>query len=208
MADIKKSLKERVRDYYGNMNSEIERFFDKKTGYTEKQEDEIFDYLVKTFGRDEGCPDIKSLSTAYSNFTSEVDIQSKLFTCNVCEICKAKYDYKMMYCPNCWKRDNKKVSLHTVLVKPEPITGVITYNKNHFSDQNFNNPEERKAGYKSCYFCSLEIKRKCDHFGNIRYICHDQDMCDCRSCCASVKKKNEELQFKIDSMKQKQVEEV
>lgn len=197
------SLTERLKEYYGTISPSVEKFLDKKVGYTENQLDEIYEQILITKSKEEGSPDIKLISEIFNQTKPKAQNSDPIYSCNICDICKTKYDYRMYYCPTCWKRDQKKVMAHSVLVSHTEIQGIVSYNKFHFSDQNLNDPRERKAGCKSCYFCSLEFKSRCDHFGNPKWTCHDADMCDCRSCCVSISKNNEELQYKIDLIKQK-----
>ncbi|MBO7715846.1 MAG: hypothetical protein J6S85_19945 [Methanobrevibacter sp.] len=194
-------LKEKLKDYYGALTSDVERFVDSKTGFTSAQLDDIYNYIVTTFSKSSGGPTVRQLSTVFSNFIPQTDAETKKFVCSVCNVCNSKYDSQMMFCPFCWKKEQKKVMSHSTLVKDTEITGVIAYNKSHFTDQDLNNPVERKAGYKSCYFCQLEFKTKCEHFGNSSYLCHYTDECDCYACCVSVRKRNAEIKMKIEEMK-------
>ena len=182
-------LKERLQEYYGQIPKEQDKFIVKKClGYTEADEDKLFDAVVEECPRQFGFPDISKLQKAFKAVPPSNS--SKTYYCSVCNICGARYMYTLPYCPVCWS-SGKKVSDYSVLVSQEEIQDVIRFNKENCNSF---------SGVESCYDCKLKKKVYCKNYGRPNFFCSELRECECNACCVRMKKMNENL---LETRKQK-----
>lgn len=186
-------LKEELQDYYGNIPKAQNDFIDKSClGYTEADEERLFEFIVEQCPKNFGFPDISKLSKAFK--TIPPSNKQRTYFCNVCSECGTHYKWSMCYCPVCWN-NGKKVSDHSVLVSQEKIPDVKKYNVEYWTDE---------PNFPSCYNCSLEHKWYCPNFGKPDFFCKEFRECSCNACCVKHKKRNELIQQERNKPKEKQ----
>lgn len=188
-------LKEELQGYYGSIPKPQNDFIDKMClGYTEADEERLFDFIVEQCPKNFGFPDISKLSKGFKAIPPTN--KQRTYCCNVCSECGTYYKYSMCYCPECWSK-GKKISGHSVMVSQEEIPGVKKYNVEYWNDA---------PGFPSCYNCTEEYKSYCPNFGKPNFFCKDFRECSCKVCCVKHKKQNELLQEQRNKTKEKQDE--
>lgn len=176
-------LKEKLISYYGNIPTAQEELIEKKCiGYTENDENLLFDFVTEHWSKDFGFPDVSKLSKAFKEIPPSN--QPRKDNCSVCSECGTKYSSTMVYCPECWKKGKQTMS-KGILCSETKIPNVVRFNKEHWQDS---------EGCISCYNCQLEEKEFCKNFGNPNWNCSEFRNCLCNVCCARFKKNNRMLE--------------
>lgn len=184
-------LKEKLQEYYGVISKIQNDFIDKMClGYTEADEEKLFEFIIEQCPKNFGFPDISKLSKAFKAIPSSN--KQRTYYCNVCSVCGTYYNWSMYYCPVCWN-NGKKVSEHSVLVSSEKILDVKRYNAESYTDY---------PNFPSCYNCTLEHKLFCNNFGKPNFFCKEFRECACNACCVKHKKQNELMQQQREGSKE------
>lgn len=178
-------LIERLEKYYGLADDEETRFIlDKLDGYSEADEQRLYEYIISNKNRRYGFPDVSFLSKVFSEIKPESQKKNKKYYWCVCDNCGSAYSYRLSLtgCPVCWNKGFECRSYKMVVSENKPPMKVIRYNKS-----------TRIGNEKSCYDCEHNSLSFCGNFGNENYDCNKLGQCKCASCCIKAKRANESI---------------
>jgi len=172
------NLLEELRNYYGDLSSDIASvIMSSSKNLDDKKAQALYNQIVSEFPSKEGLPlDKEKLKKALY-----LRPKKKGAVWSHCRKCGAEYDYRFMFCPSCYKATKEKVNDYYCKSGPDFPEGVIRYNMTHTA---------LEKGELVCLDCEKTEFSFCKHFGVSDYTCtrDDQEMCQCRTCCAKVKR--------------------
>lgn len=124
---------------------------------------------------------ILALKKVYQEITGK---KAKEHIWAVCLECGCEYDYDLPMCPSCYDKGFECRAKAIKKSEFQPPMKVVRYNKKYLNGD---------KGEAICYSCIHKKEGYCKNFGNHKWACkrEEYEMCECKSCCAIMKRANE-----------------